>query len=158
MLSPSIVIATIFTLVITGHGVWTHLRSDFVKLHGKVYLIARVLVDFILFLMWIGTATLMLRPRTVDYTVAIPPFPPDVPWAIGIAFSFVEMWVDSLPCRNLSLIMFKCALRPHYLLGLQRTQIGHWKDRSLRSLCLILYQTEGRWQMRFWPPGGWRCI
>ena len=77
--------------MITVHGVWSHVRTDFIKLHGRAYVVGRMLVDFILLLMWIGTATLMLRPRQVDYSVPIPPFPPDVPWAIGIAFTFVEM-------------------------------------------------------------------
>ena len=86
-------VSTLLTLVITGHGVWSHFRTDFIKLHGRVYVVARMIVDFLLLLCWVGTATLMLRPRDIDPSVPIIPVPqnPDIPWNIGIAFSFVEM-------------------------------------------------------------------
>jgi hypothetical protein len=47
-------------------------------------------LEFLVFLMWIGSATLLLRPRQLDpanwWKIA-----PEIPWDVAIAFSFVEM-------------------------------------------------------------------
>jgi hypothetical protein len=59
--------------------------------HGRVWQISRIILEVIIVLMWVGTATLMLRPQDIDYTKPLIPTPPYVEWDLGIAFTFVEM-------------------------------------------------------------------
>ncbi|MCJ1323543.1 hypothetical protein MMC10_000204 [Thelotrema lepadinum] len=90
------VIASLLTILVTVHGVFAHIRSDpFAKHHGRVYTLIRVLIDIILFLFWIGTATLLIRPQQWSDESLNPSYggslPPTVPWTIGEVFSFVEI-------------------------------------------------------------------
>lgn len=58
-----IVIATLFTLIVAGHGVWIHFRTSPLAGHGKVYAIGRIALEALMILLWIGTAALMLRDK-----------------------------------------------------------------------------------------------
>ena len=58
-----IVITTLFTFVVTGHGIYTHHRNNPFTGHGKAYVFARLGLEVLIILMWIGTAALMIRPR-----------------------------------------------------------------------------------------------
>ncbi|MCJ1473559.1 hypothetical protein MMC13_002210 [Lambiella insularis] len=84
------VIATLFTFVIAAHGIWIYSRNNPFAGHGKVYTYGRLVVEFIMVLMWIGSATLMLRPKGQD---PFDPFdnPPLVQWDVCTAFTFVEI-------------------------------------------------------------------
>ena len=85
------VITTIFTFIVDGHAIWSTFRKDPFGARGKIYTYIRIAVDFIIFLMWCGTVALMLRPKEKDLTIWPDPGQPEVPWAIGDAFAFVEM-------------------------------------------------------------------
>ncbi|MCJ1285443.1 hypothetical protein MMC26_004783 [Xylographa opegraphella] len=84
------VISTLFTFVITAHGIWIYSRHNPFAGHGKVYTWARLGLELLMILMWIGTATLMLRPKGVDHSELLN-IPPNVQWDICIAFTFVEI-------------------------------------------------------------------
>ncbi|MCJ1246829.1 hypothetical protein MMC30_004038 [Trapelia coarctata] len=84
------VIATIFTLVVTAHGIWSHIRTNPFASHGKVYTIARIVLELLIILLWIGTASLMLRDKGEDYSLWLD-LPPFAQWDVCIAFSFIEI-------------------------------------------------------------------
>ncbi|MCJ1438919.1 hypothetical protein MMC27_008309 [Xylographa pallens] len=84
------VIATLFTFVVTAHGIWIYSRHNPFAGHGKVYTWARLGLELLMVLMWIGTATLMLRPKGEDFSNILS-LPPNVQWDVCIAFTFVEI-------------------------------------------------------------------
>ncbi|MCJ1446613.1 MAG: hypothetical protein MMC23_007118 [Stictis urceolatum] len=84
------VVTFFFTLVLSLHALWMYIKKSY-SIHGKMMLIGRQVLEFIVFLMWIGTATLMLRPRGQDFNKPLIPTPPNAAWDIGIAFTFVEI-------------------------------------------------------------------
>jgi hypothetical protein len=84
------VIATLFTIFVTAHGIWCYSRKNPFAGHGRAYNIARMVLELFMILIWIGTASLMLRWKDEDYTQVLN-LPPFVQWDICIAFTFIEM-------------------------------------------------------------------
>ena len=116
MLTRPSVVAVLFTFAVAIQTVFQHHRgSNPFAAHGTIYTIVRLVIEIIVFLLWIGSAALALRPHSGcdtekgqrgpgpngedwcwgkpgqadphwDYTNQ-----PLITWAIAIAFSFVEM-------------------------------------------------------------------
>ena len=113
--SRHIVVAVLFTLAVAGYSSFAHFRgNDPFKARGTMYTIARLVLEVILFLLWIGSAVLALRPHggcdikhrgpsatgedrcwkdpskedTQSWKYTNQPL---ITWDIAIAFSFVEM-------------------------------------------------------------------
>ncbi|MCJ1401801.1 hypothetical protein MMC11_005018 [Xylographa trunciseda] len=84
------VIATLFTFVVTAHGIWVYSRRNPFAGHGKIYTWARLGLELFMVLIWIGSASLMLRPKGEDFNDVLD-LPPLVQWDICIAFTFVEI-------------------------------------------------------------------
>ncbi|KAL8805770.1 MAG: hypothetical protein Q9223_003835 [Gallowayella weberi] len=57
------VISSIFTLAITAHSIFTHHRSNPFSGGSNLYTIARLVAEILVFLLWVASAALMLRPR-----------------------------------------------------------------------------------------------
>lgn len=102
------VIATIFTFALTIHALVTHhLKSNPFSGGSRTRTILRLVAEAIVFLLWVATATLMLRPKggcieikdkglDVCQGKGKDNFHPysDQPlarWDIGVAFDFVEI-------------------------------------------------------------------
>lgn len=105
-----LVIAFLFTALLTIHTIITHHRSNPFSATGKLYTVLRVALEILTLLLWIATAGLMLRPKAgceeeVKYKGldacgdgsgnfrAYRNERPNISWDLGIAFSFVEMYV-----------------------------------------------------------------
>ena len=116
VLTRSPVIAVLFTFAVAIYTVFRHHRgSDPFAARGILYTIVRLVIEIIVFLLWVGSAALALRPHGGcdpktghrgpnsegqdwcwgnpgklnphwDYTNQ-----PLITWDIAIAFSFVEM-------------------------------------------------------------------
>jgi len=84
------VIATLFTFIVTAHGIWIYTRHNPFAGHGKVYTWTRLGLELFMILIWIGSASLMLRNKGEDYSQVLN-LPPFVQWDICIAFTFVEI-------------------------------------------------------------------
>lgn len=101
------VITSVMTFGVTGYGIFLHHRGNPFAGGSKLATLARVFAEIITHLLWVATATLMLRhkggcerrssdgvfcrsnKRWVDR--------PLVTWTVAIAFSFIEMSVVLLP-------------------------------------------------------------
>ncbi|KAI4226064.1 MAG: hypothetical protein LQ349_006947 [Xanthoria aureola] len=57
------VISSIFTFAITVHSIFTHHRSNPFSGGSTIYTIARLAAEVLVFLLWVASAALMLRPR-----------------------------------------------------------------------------------------------
>ncbi|KAL8852434.1 MAG: hypothetical protein Q9221_002664 [Calogaya cf. arnoldii] len=57
------VISSIFTFAITAHSIFTHHRSNPFSGGSTTYTIARLAAEVLVFLLWVASAALMLRPR-----------------------------------------------------------------------------------------------
>ncbi|KAL8772808.1 MAG: hypothetical protein Q9209_002153 [Squamulea sp. 1 TL-2023] len=57
------VISSIFTFAITAHSIFTHHRSNPFSGGSATYTIARLAAEVLVFLLWVASAALMLRPR-----------------------------------------------------------------------------------------------
>ncbi|KAL8703245.1 MAG: hypothetical protein Q9201_003578 [Fulgogasparrea decipioides] len=57
------VIASIFTFAVTIHTIFTHHRSNPFSGGSTTYTIARLAAEVLVFLLWVASAALMLRPR-----------------------------------------------------------------------------------------------
>ncbi|KAI4270486.1 MAG: hypothetical protein LQ337_006648 [Flavoplaca oasis] len=57
------VISSIFTFAITIHSIFTHHRSNPFSGGSATYTIARLAAEVLVFLLWVASAALMLRPR-----------------------------------------------------------------------------------------------
>ena len=108
--APVLVIAFLFTLLLSIHTIITHHRnSNPFSATGKFYTILRVLFEVLALLLWIAAAGLMLRPKAGceetaskdGVTACYGPKggdprgligdKPTITWSLGIAFSFVEV-------------------------------------------------------------------
>lgn len=104
-----IVITSIFTFAVTIYTIIIYHRNNPFAGHGKAFTFARLGVEALVFLLWIASATLMLRPKSGCHP-RNPPGNPDacfngnhdshpkkwadqplITWDIAIGFSFVEM-------------------------------------------------------------------
>ena len=56
----------------TAHGIWVYSRHNPFAGHGKVYTWVRLGLELLMVLMWIGSATLMLRPKGEVCGSAVP--------------------------------------------------------------------------------------
>lgn len=116
-LTPTVVIAVLFTLAVAAHTIWQqHRGSNPFSGRGAVYTIARLVLEILTFLLWVGSAALALQPHggcdrpeyrsdegsDVDWCfkhkLADPLDPhweytdqPNTTWIVAIACSFVEM-------------------------------------------------------------------
>ncbi|KAI4237581.1 MAG: hypothetical protein L6R40_005872 [Gallowayella cf. fulva] len=57
------VISSIFTFAIAAHSIFTHHRSNPFSGGSTTYTIARLAAEVLVFLLWVASAALMLRPR-----------------------------------------------------------------------------------------------
>ena len=97
------VITSVITFGVTGYGIFLHHRGNPFAGGSKLATLARVFAEIITALLWVATATLMLRHKAgcehrdgilcrqgkqwVDR--------PIVTWTVAIAFSFIQMFVVS---------------------------------------------------------------
>lgn len=103
-------IATIFTFVVTIHAIWSYHRSNPFNGSGKVFIIMRLVLEILIFFLWIAAATLMLRHKGgcedrvlsngqdtcfdkhgkpeggIKWTDH-----PVISWDVAVVFSFIEM-------------------------------------------------------------------
>lgn len=95
------VITSVITFGVTGYGIFLHHRGNPFAGGSKLATIARFFAEIITALLWVATATLMLRHKSgcenrsgefcrpnkkwVDR--------PLVSWTVAIAFSFIQMFV-----------------------------------------------------------------
>lgn len=96
------VITSVITFGVTGYGIFLHHRGNPFAGGSKLATLARILAEIITALLWVATATLMLRHKAgceqrdllgycrtnikwVDR--------PLVTWTVAIAFSFIQMFV-----------------------------------------------------------------
>lgn len=103
-----LVIAVIFTLAVTVHSIWTFHRSNPFTGHGKTFTFVRLGVEVLVILLWIATASLMLRGKggcrhvqnnngldwcfdKEDDTGIRLTERPLVSWNVAVALAFVEM-------------------------------------------------------------------
>ena len=116
MLTRPSVVAVLFTFAVAIYTVIQHHRgSNPFAAHGTIYTIVRLVIEIIVFLLWIGSAALALRPHGgcdtktghrgpslsgEDRCWGNPGHPdpswkytnqPLITWDLAIAFSFVEM-------------------------------------------------------------------
>lgn len=95
------VITSVITFGVTGYGIFLHQRGNPFAGGSKLATLTRVLAEIITGLLWVATATLMLRHKSGCENKA--PFSeycwrnirfvdrPLVTWTVAIAFSFIEM-------------------------------------------------------------------
>ncbi|KAL8822593.1 MAG: hypothetical protein Q9191_006670 [Dirinaria sp. TL-2023a] len=57
------VITCLFTYFVAAHTIFTHHRSNPFSGRGSVYTIVRLVVEVLVFLLWVATAALMLRHK-----------------------------------------------------------------------------------------------
>lgn len=101
------VITSVMTFGVTGYGIFLHHRGNPFAGGSKLATLARVFAEIITHLLWVATATLMLRHkggcehRSVDRVYCRHNIRwvdrPLVTWTVAIAFSFIEMSVVLLP-------------------------------------------------------------
>lgn len=97
------VITSVTTFGVTGYGIFLHHRGNPFAGGSKLATLARVIAEIITALLWVATATLMLRHKGgCDVKTVDGIYCPDgkkwvdrplVTWTVAIAFSFVEMFV-----------------------------------------------------------------
>ncbi|MCJ1343853.1 hypothetical protein MMC31_002050 [Peltigera leucophlebia] len=95
------VITSVITFGVTGYGIFLHHRQNPFAGGSKLATLARVFAEIITALLWVATATLMLRHkggcenRSIDgiYCRANKKWVdrPLVTWTVAIAFSFVQI-------------------------------------------------------------------
>lgn len=99
------VITSVITFGVTGYGIFLHHRGNPFAGGSKLATLAKFFVDIITALLWVATATLMLRhkggcehridgvycPRNKKWVDR-----PLVTWTVAIAFSFIQMFVALL--------------------------------------------------------------
>lgn len=97
------VITSVITFGVTGYGIFLHHRGNPFAGGSKLATLTRVFAEIITALLWVATATLMLRHkggcehRTLDGEFCRNNIKwvnrPLVTWTVAIAFSFIEMSV-----------------------------------------------------------------
>lgn len=96
------VITSVITFGVTGYRIFLHHRGNPFAGGSKLATLARFFADIITALLWVATATLMLRHKSgcddrIDSTFCRPNKRwvdrPLVTWTVAIAFSFLEMFV-----------------------------------------------------------------
>ena len=86
------VIASTFSLLLGVYGIWTHWERSGGH-NNRVYNSLQILFDIVVLLMWLAVAIWMVRFIQVDPKTNTIPNGPTAPWTVGIAFTFVEMYV-----------------------------------------------------------------
>lgn len=97
------VITSVITFGVTGYGIFLHHRKNPFAGGSKLATLARFFAEIITALLWVATATLMLRHKggcehRVEGSVYCRPNKkwvdrPLVTWTVAIAFSFIQMFV-----------------------------------------------------------------
>ena len=97
------VITSVITFGVTGYGIFLHHRGNPFAGGSKLATLTRVFAEIITALLWVATATLMLRHKGgCEQRIIGGEFcqngikwvnRPLVTWTVAIAFSFIEMSV-----------------------------------------------------------------
>lgn len=95
------VITSVITFGVTGYGIFLHHRGNPFAGGSKLATLARIFAEIITALLWVATATLMLRHkagcehRELEYCRPNKKWVdrPLVTWTVAIAFSFIQMFV-----------------------------------------------------------------
>lgn len=96
------VITSVITFGVAGYGIFLHHRGNPFAGGSKLATIARFFAEIITALLWVATATLMLRHKSgcehmIDGVYCRPNKKwvdrPLVTWTVAIAFSFIQMFV-----------------------------------------------------------------
>ena len=95
------VITSVITFGVTGYGIFLHHRGNPFAGGSKLATLARFFAEIITALLWVATATLMLRHkggcenRVAEYCRDGKKWVdrPLVTWTVAIAFSFIQMFV-----------------------------------------------------------------
>lgn len=98
------VITSVITFGVAGYGIFLHHRGNPFAGGSKLATIARFFAEIITALLWVATATLMLRHksgcenRIGEYCPHNKKWVdrPLVTWTVAIAFSFIQMFVVPL--------------------------------------------------------------
>lgn len=98
------VITSVITFGVTGYGIFLHHRGNPFAGGSKLAILARFFAEIITALLWVATATLMLRHKSgCEHRIGIYCRSnkkwvdrPLVTWTVAIAFSFIEMFVVPL--------------------------------------------------------------
>lgn len=97
-----IVITSVITFGVTGYGIFLHHRGNPFAGGSKLATLARIFVDIITALLWVATATLMLRHKggcehRINTVYCRPNKKwvdrPLASWTVAIVFSFIQMFV-----------------------------------------------------------------